>query len=81
MANISSFDAIPHDFPAYPSPAQDMSTSIALQSLAVEVVGVMISGSGLVILGLQLRKKYQRKSVREHNDAVADVEMGNISDR
>jgi len=43
--------------PIFPPPISH-TDPIALQSLAVEIVGVLFAGFGLIFLLLQLRKKY-----------------------
>jgi len=56
--------------PLYPTP--DAGTDpTSLLSLAIDVVGVLIAGAGLVVLLLQLRKQYARRAITD----VAQVEL------
>jgi len=56
--------------PLFPPPASGTNHT-TVQSLAIEVVGVLFAGAGLVLLVLQLRKKYAMPVI----DQVAAVEL------
>jgi len=52
-------------FPLYPPPVATADTSLAFQSLTVEIIGVILTGVGLVFLAVQLGRNYslQRQQV------------------
>ena len=58
--------------PVFPPPVWHTDPT-AIQSLAVEIVGVLFEGAGLVFLILQLRKKYTVRRAAQLE--IAQVEL------
>jgi len=57
---ITSFIQPPSRVPIPRPPISDSTSPTALQTLAFEIVGVLFAGAGLILLVLQLRRKYAK---------------------
>jgi len=67
IGSINGQNATSVRFPSalYPPPATGTEYTLAIQTLAVEIIGVLFTGAGLILLVLQARQRYSSKKSRE----------------
>ena len=62
-------------FSVYSSPAASTDTSIDIQTLAVDIIGVLLTGLGLIMLALQLWERYHSQGRKERGKTNEDASM------